>query len=74
MKILAHPRWEDFEYQYVNNNPNGWIGDGWTQAEKDKTVDVDYLDDDKIDFPVPVAQDDAPVEHTDGVLGTNGVH
>ncbi|KAJ9266407.1 hypothetical protein DTO212C5_6330 [Paecilomyces variotii] len=74
MKILAHPRWEDFEYQYVNDNPNGWIGDGWTQAEKDKTVDVDYLDDDNIDFPVPVAQDDAPVEHTNGVLGTNGVH
>lgn len=70
MKVLAHPRWEDYEYQYVNDNPNGWIGDGWTQAEKDKTVDVDYLDDDKIDFPVPVTD----AAYTNGVNGTNGVH
>ncbi|PYI21677.1 putative flavin-binding monooxygenase [Aspergillus violaceofuscus CBS 115571] len=54
MKTLAHPRWEDYTYDYVDNNSNGWIGDGWTMNEKNKVVDVDYLDDDQMDFP-PVA-------------------
>lgn len=54
MKVFAHPRWEDFEYEYVNGNPNGWIGDGWTENEKNKVINVNYLDDDQIDFPVPV--------------------
>lgn len=77
MKVLAYPRWEDFEYQYVNDNPNGWIGDGWAKAEKDKTISVDYLDDDQIDFPVPVTDDivdDVPAEQINGVNRTNGVH
>ncbi|EYE97013.1 flavin-containing monooxygenase [Aspergillus ruber CBS 135680] len=51
MKALIHPRWEDYEYEYVNDNPNGWIGDGWTENEKYKKISVDYLDDDQIDFP-----------------------
>ncbi|OJJ85151.1 flavin-containing monooxygenase [Aspergillus glaucus CBS 516.65] len=51
MKALVHPRWEDYEYEYVNDNPNGWIGDGWTENEKYKRINVDYLDDDQIDFP-----------------------
>ncbi|BDD61661.1 hypothetical protein MAP00_006699 [Monascus purpureus] len=55
LKALKFPRWEDWEYEYVNNNPNGWIGDGWTENEKNKTINVDYLDDDQVDFPTPVA-------------------
>ncbi|BCR89696.1 flavin-containing monooxygenase [Aspergillus chevalieri] len=51
MKALAHPRWEDYEYEYVDDNPNGWIGDGWTENEKYKRINVDYLDDDQVDFP-----------------------
>lgn len=51
MKALIHPRWEDYEYEYVNDNPNGWIGNGWTENEKHKKISVDYLDDDQIDFP-----------------------
>lgn len=54
LKTLAHPRWEDYTYDYVDNNPNGWIGDGWTMNEKNKVINVDYLDDDQMDFP-PVA-------------------
>jgi len=54
MKVLAHPRWEDYDYEYVNNNPTGWFGDGWVEKEKNNTIDVDYLDDDQIDFPPPV--------------------
>ncbi|CAG8057086.1 unnamed protein product [Penicillium salamii] len=51
MKALAHPRWEDFEYEYVSDNAVGWLGDGWTENEKRNAVNVDYLDDDQVDFP-----------------------
>ncbi|KAH3248257.1 hypothetical protein KXW23_002188 [Aspergillus fumigatus] len=54
MKALAHPRWEDYTYDYVNDNPNGWLGDGWTENEKLKKINVDYLNDDEIDFPTNV--------------------
>ncbi|KAJ5560246.1 hypothetical protein N7513_002645 [Penicillium frequentans] len=53
MKVFSNPRWEDFEYDYLNENPMGWIGDGWTENEKYKKINVDYLDDDQIDFPTP---------------------
>jgi hypothetical protein len=51
LKALAHPRWEDFHHEYVNDNPNGWLGDGWTENEKNQTIHIDYLDDDQIDIP-----------------------
>ena len=51
MKVLTHPRWEDFEYEYTNGNLTGWIGNGWTMDEKNKTVNVNYLNHDQIDFP-----------------------
>lgn len=53
MKIFATPRWEDFDFTYVNDNPMGWLGDGWTENEKLDQVNVDYLDDDQVDFPQP---------------------
>ncbi|KAK5461406.1 hypothetical protein LTS15_003469 [Exophiala xenobiotica] len=51
MKALEHPRWEDFVYEYENDNPGAWIGNGWTVDERDKKVNVDYLNRDRIDFP-----------------------
>jgi hypothetical protein len=54
MKALAYPRWEDYTYDYVNDNPNGWIGDGWTENEKLNKINVDYLNDDEVDFPTNV--------------------
>ncbi|KAI9372301.1 hypothetical protein BJX61DRAFT_542852 [Aspergillus egyptiacus] len=54
MKALGYPRWEDWTYEYVNDNPNGWIGDGWAEDERNKIINVDYLDDDQIDFPTAV--------------------
>ncbi|EXJ73481.1 uncharacterized protein A1O5_03242 [Cladophialophora psammophila CBS 110553] len=51
MQALAHPRWEDFLYDYENENACGWIGNGWTVKEKTKQVNVDYLNYDQIDFP-----------------------
>lgn len=54
IKVFANPRWEDFEYEYVNDNPTGWFGDGWTENEKLDKINVNYLDDDQIDFPQSV--------------------
>ncbi|KAF7114789.1 hypothetical protein CNMCM5793_000328 [Aspergillus hiratsukae] len=54
MKALAYPRWEDYTYNYVNDNPNGWIGDGWTENEKFNKINVDYLNDDEVDIPITV--------------------
>lgn len=67
MKAFSHPRWEDFEYDYEDDNPNSWLGNGETENEKNKTVNVDYLDDDQVDFPTPV------VEHLEHVQGVNGI-
>ena len=53
METFSHPRWEDYEYSYVNSHPFGWFGNGWTQNELDKNINVDYLDDENIDFPLP---------------------
>ncbi len=52
MEALAHPRWEDYEYTHVNANPCGWIGNGWTKNELCRTINVDYLNDENIDFPL----------------------
>ncbi len=52
METFSHPRWEDYEYSYVNSNPFGWFGNGWTQNELDKRINVDYLNDENIDFPL----------------------
>ncbi|KAF7715379.1 Flavin-containing monooxygenase [Penicillium ucsense] len=54
MEVFASPRWEDFDIEYVNNNPMSWLGDGWTQNKKLDQINVDYLDDDRVDFPQPV--------------------
>ena len=51
METFSHPRWEDYEYTYMNSNPFGWFGNGWTQNELDKRINVDYLNDENIDFP-----------------------
>lgn len=53
METFSHPRWEDYEYSYVNSNPFGWFGNGWTQNEIDKRINVDYLNEENIDFPLP---------------------
>jgi hypothetical protein len=51
MEVFSNPRWEDFEYKYRNDNAAGWLGDGWTENEKLKRINVDYLDENRIDFP-----------------------
>jgi hypothetical protein len=52
METFSHPRWEDYEYTYVNLNPFGWFGNGWTQNELDRNINVDYLNEENVDFPL----------------------
>ncbi|KAL4989397.1 hypothetical protein BDW68DRAFT_186427 [Aspergillus falconensis] len=70
MKALATPRWEDYTYDYVNDNPNGWLGDGWAEDERNKIIKVDYLDDDQVDFPTSVIAKEELNGRTNGM--TNG--
>ncbi|KAL4995553.1 hypothetical protein BDV10DRAFT_196629 [Aspergillus recurvatus] len=70
MKALASPRWEDYTYDYVNDNPNGWLGDGWAEDERNKIIKVDYLDDDQVDFPTSVIAKGELNGRTNGM--TNG--
>lgn len=28
VKVFSNPCWEDFDYEYLHDNPLGWFGDG----------------------------------------------
>jgi len=55
MKALAHPRWEDFDYEYLDSKSKNrffWLGDGQTLNEKTMSGNrAWYLEDDEIDIP-----------------------
>lgn len=40
-RALAHPRWEDFNYEYLDASQNRlhWLGDGNTVADRDPNGD-----------------------------------
>jgi hypothetical protein len=38
-KVLENPRWEDWEYTYVDGNEFGWFGDGWSEMDRNDTLD-----------------------------------
>jgi hypothetical protein len=42
IKALEKPRWEDFDYEYVDGNPFGWFGNGWSEADADEKMDRAY--------------------------------
>ena len=51
---LRHPRWEDFEYTYLDeldDNPLAWLGNGYTSADYDGSTRTAYLDPAMIDYP-----------------------
>ncbi|PPQ79898.1 hypothetical protein CVT25_002954 [Psilocybe cyanescens] len=53
-RTLAHPRWEDFNYEYLDSSQNRlhWLGDGNTVADKDPEADKGwYLRPEYIDYP-----------------------
>ena len=40
---LKKPRWEDFEFTYVDGNDFGWFGDGWSQRDRTNLDKAYYL-------------------------------
>jgi hypothetical protein len=54
-KSLENPRWEDFEFENENENGEGeegilgWLGDGWTVADREAGDTSYYLD--EVDYP-----------------------
>ncbi|EXJ56534.1 hypothetical protein A1O7_06878 [Cladophialophora yegresii CBS 114405] len=42
IKALESPRWEDFEYAYVDDKPMGWLGNGSALADHDPNADKAY--------------------------------
>ncbi|KAJ5318309.1 hypothetical protein N7476_004729 [Penicillium atrosanguineum] len=52
VKVLEKPRFEDYDYTYMDGDEMAWIGNGLTVAESDPGVDMTaYLDPVNIDFP-----------------------
>ncbi|KIM76405.1 hypothetical protein PILCRDRAFT_648853 [Piloderma croceum F 1598] len=54
LRVLEHPRWEDFDYEPLNEIKNRfhWLGDGQTYNDKTKTGDrAWYLRDSEVDIP-----------------------
>ncbi|KAK9460471.1 uncharacterized protein V1516DRAFT_626211 [Lipomyces oligophaga] len=50
--VFDHPRWEDYDYKYVNDNPFEWFGNGWSNIEKEEGTDRSYyLNPNIVDFP-----------------------
>jgi cation diffusion facilitator CzcD-associated flavoprotein CzcO len=55
MKTLERPRWQDYEYEYLNNEAMfGYLGDGWAEVERHGGDTAYYLD--HVDYP-PLAKD-----------------
>ena len=42
MQAFKNPRWEDWEYTYVDGNPWSWFGDGWSIMDRDLSLDRTY--------------------------------
>ena len=52
VKVLEKPRYEDYEYTYLDGNEIGWMGNGFTLCERDFESDKSqYLDPENIDYP-----------------------
>lgn len=43
IRALEKPRWEDFEYTYVNDNRMGWLGDGSSERDGSDLDKAYYL-------------------------------
>ena len=56
IRTLQEPRWQDYEYEYLNTECMfGYLGDGWTDAEKNGGDVAYYLD--EVEFP-PIPLED----------------
>ena len=51
-RILEKPRFEDYEYTYLDGQHTAWMGNGFMRCEFDPSVPAsDYLDPENIDYP-----------------------
>ena len=80
MQVLKRPRWEDFEYTYVEGNEWGWFGDGWSRMDRydelDKTYYLTYeprMIDDPLEDGERMKSEDGPEEVANSVAETNGL-
>ncbi|KAK6811378.1 hypothetical protein RU639_012809 [Aspergillus parasiticus] len=56
-KVLENPRFEDYEYTYIEGRDMAWMGNGFTTPELDASVPAStYLDPEHIDYPSVPAQ------------------
>jgi len=51
VRTFENPRWEDYEYVYLDERRNrfGYLGDGWTEVEKHGGDTAFYME--EIDYP-----------------------
>jgi len=56
-RTLENPRWEDYEYEYVEEHDSlEWLGNGWTVADKERG-DLSFCLDEFDYSPVPSSKD-----------------
>jgi hypothetical protein len=54
MYAQRNPRWEDFDYTYLDElqgNPMCWLANGYTNADYDGSSRTLYLDPEHINYP-----------------------
>ena len=68
MQSMARPRWEDWEYIYVDGNPWSWFGDGWSRMDRDLEMNKTYY----LDYEPKMAHEDLPRETMRNRAGVDG--
>lgn len=51
LEMLRSPRWEDFEYESIDNNQLRWMGNGWSICQTGSGDPTWYLDPSVVDIP-----------------------
>lgn len=77
MYAQRNPRWEDFDYTYLDEmggNPMTWLGNGYTVADYDGSSRTTYLDANVIDYPpIPGAEDEKAKVKDSNVVRVNSI-
>ena len=72
IQVLDNPRWEDFEYEYVDGNGFGWFGNGWSERDHGNDMARTYYLDGQAMLREPLEKTKAVAS---GLLnGSNGLH
>ena len=68
MQSMVRPRWEDWEYTYVDGNPWSWFGDGWSRMDRNLEMNKTYY----LDYEPKMAHEDLPKEATHNGTDVDG--